>query len=235
MCGRFTQQLSWSELHELYSVFTVPQDPELPARFNGAPTQEFAVCRIDEEGSREISILRWGLVPFWAKDTSISSRLINARAESVHSKPSFRNAFRKRRCLVPANGWFEWSTVPGGKQPYFISSEKSRPMSVAALWESWEREEEPPLETFTLITTQASPDLSKVHHRQPAIIDSDNWNLWLDPNTSSAQLLDLVRTPNLGPYQYFAVSKRVNNVRNNSVDILEPSSETDLFSAMNQR
>ena len=126
MCGRFTQQMSWSELHDLYSVYTVPQNSALLARYNGAPTQEFAACRIDESGNREISVLRWGLVPFWAKDVSIASRLINARAESVHSKPSFRTAFRKRRCLVPANGWFEWSSVAGRKQPYFIKSESDR-------------------------------------------------------------------------------------------------------------
>lgn len=233
MCGRFTQQLSWSELHELYSVFTVPQESEPPVRYNGAPTQEFAACRIGEEGSREISLLRWGLIPFWAKDTSISSRLINARAESVHSKPSFRSAFRKRRCLVPANGWFEWSSVGGVKQPYFISSESERPVSVAALWESWDKEGEP-LQTFTLITTQASPVLSRIHHRQPAIIDSSNWDLWLDPDSSSAQLLDLCRTPHNGPYKYHAVSKRVNNVRNNSADILEPSTERDLFGRLDQ-
>ncbi|MCY3885369.1 MAG: SOS response-associated peptidase [Gammaproteobacteria bacterium] len=233
MCGRFTQQLSWSELHALYSVFTIPQDPALPVRYNGAPTQEFAACRVDDSGSREISILRWGLVPFWAKDTSISSRLINARAESVHSKPSFRNAFRTRRCLVPANGWFEWSSVGGAKQPYFISSENARPLSVAALWESWEKEGEP-LETFTLITTQASPDLSKIHRRQPAIIEPNNYDLWLDPNTSSSSLQSLIQEPYLGPYRYHAVSRKVNSVRNNSPDILEPSDEVDLFGAFDR-
>lgn len=231
MCGRFTQQMSWTELHELYSVYTVPMESALPARFNGAPTQEFAACRIDESGNREISVLRWGLIPFWAKDVSIGSRLINARAETVHSKPSFRAAFRQRRCLVPANGWFEWSSVGGRKQPYFIASKNARPFSIAALWESWERDGNP-LETFTLITTQATSELSRIHHRQPAIVDSNDWDVWFDPSSSATSLLDLVQTPYRGPYQYHAVSTRVNNVRNNTAEILEPASENGLFSSL---
>lgn len=233
MCGRFTQQMSWSELHDLYSVYTVPQSSALVERFNGAPTQEFAACRVAESGNREISVLRWGLVPFWAKDVSIGSRLINARAESVHSKPSFRTAFRKRRCLVPANGWFEWSSVAGRKQPYFIKLESDRPLSIAALWESWDKDGEP-LETFTLITTQATSALSKIHHRQPAIVDSNDWELWLDPSSPANSLLDLVQTPHRGPYQYHAVSTRVNNVRNDTPEILEPASERGLFGSLDQ-
>lgn len=233
MCGRFTQQMSWAELHELYSVYTVPQETSLSARFNGAPTQDFATCRLNESGNREISILRWGLVPFWAKDLSIGSRLINARAETVHSKPSFRAAFRQRRCLVPANGWFEWSSVAGRKQPYFIASESADPLSIAALWESWDKDGES-LETFTLITTQATSELSRIHHRQPAIVDSNDWDLWLDPSSSAISLLDLVQTPYRGPYLYHAVSTRVNNVRNNTEEVLEPSSERGLFGSIDQ-
>lgn len=232
MCGRFTQQMSWSELHELYSISTVPEHTTLPARFNGAPTQAFAACRSNEDGVREISVLRWGLIPFWAKDVSIGSRLINARAESVHSKPSFRNAFRKRRCLIPANGWFEWATAGARKQPYFIRYESAGPISIAALWEIWDKEEQP-LETFTLITTEVSGALSKIHHRQPAIIDSENWDEWLNPTTSVRSLLDLVQTPNEGPYKHYAVNTTVNNVRNNTAEILEPLRETGLFDSPN--
>ena len=233
MCGRFTQQMSWAELQALYSVFTVPQETSLVPRFNGAPTQEFAACRLDGSGNREISILRWGLVPFWAKDQSIGSRLINARAETVHSKPSFRAAFRQRRCLIPANGWFEWSSVAGLKQPYFIRSDSTSPLSIAALWETWDNEGEL-LETFTLITTQATTELAKIHHRQPAIVASSDWDVWLSPDSSSRSLLDLVQTPYVGPYRYHAVSKRVNNVRNNTAEILDPHSQVGLFRSADQ-
>lgn len=233
MCGRFTQQMSWAELHALYSVFTVPQETSFTPRFNGAPTQDFATCRLDESGNREISVLRWGLVPFWAKDLSIGSRLINARAETVHSKPSFRAAFRQRRCLVPADGWFEWSSVAGQKQPYFIASKDANPLSIAALWESWDKEGET-LETFTLITTQATSELAKIHHRQPALVASENWDAWLSPDSTSRSLLDLVQTPFDGPYRFHAVSKRVNNVRNNTAEILDPYSEEGLFNLSSQ-
>ena len=153
MCGRLTQQLS----------------PDQPPRYNGAPGQVFTACRVEQHGARAIARLRWGLVPSWSRDASTGSRLINARAESVHFKPSFRAAFRRRRCLLPVNGWFEWQQSGRRKQPYFLTLNNGSPLSLAALWERWEKGSGP-LETFTIITTVASPSLEDLHHRQPAII-----------------------------------------------------------------
>ena len=220
MCGRFTQQLTEGEMHDLYGV-TQPTLPlDLPPRYNGAPTQDFAACRLDETGRRVVTRLRWGLVPFWAKDVGIGARLINARAETVSDKPAYRAAFRARRCLVPANGWFEWQRAGRGKQPWFVALADGSPVSFAALWERWDKAGDS-LETFTIITTEACESLTDIHHRQPAIIPLDRVADWLDPASRPEQLLDLVRKPCAGPFEKRPVSTRVNSVANNDAAILD--------------
>ena len=221
MCGRFTQQLPAEEMCHLYSVRGTPLPPNRRARYNGAPGQNFIACRVDEDATRKIALLRWGLVPSWARDAKIASRLINARSETVHSKPSFRAAFRSRRCLIPADGWFEWRQTGSGKQPYFLSLADGSPLSFAALWERWDQGGAP-LETFTIITTAASPELRDIHHRQPAIIDPRWFSVWLDPLASLPALLEVVRQPCCGPFERRPVSTRVNSVRNDDPDILVP-------------
>ena len=196
----------------------------LQPRCYGAPAQDFAACRLDDDWNRFIAKLRWGLVPFWAKERKVGSRLINAQAESVHDKQSFGTAFRFRRCLVPANGWFEWQRTGHGKQPYFLALADGAPLSFAALWERWDKGGEP-LESSTIATTAASPGLADIHHRQPAIINLDRFDDWLDPTSPVPRLLDLVRQPYAGPYERRAVSSRVNSVRNDGPDILVPVSE----------
>ena len=219
MCGRFTQQLSEGEIHDLYGV-TPPALPlELPPRYNGAPTQDFAACRLDDTGRRVITRLRWGLVPSWATDVGIGARLINARAETVGDKPAYRAAFRARRCLVPANGWFEWQRAGRAKQPWFVALADGAPLSFAALWERWDKAGDG-LETFTIITTQACESLADLHHRQPALIHPDHVADWLDPASRPEQLLDLVRQPFTGPFEKRPVSTRVNSVANNDAAIL---------------
>ncbi len=221
MCGRFTQKLTLDRIHDLYAL-TGPAPPlNLRPRYNGAPAQDFAACRLDEDGNRAIARLRWGLVPSWARDVRIGTRLINARAETVHNKPSFGAAFRSRRCLVPADGWFEWQATGRGKQPYFLAPVDGAPLSFAALWEHWDTGSDS-LESFTIITTAASPRLADVHHRQPAIIDPDGFDDWLDPSSPVPRLLDLVREPHDGPYEKRAVSTRVNSIRNDDPDVLAP-------------
>ena len=165
MCGRFTQAMSWKKLHDLYQLPRQSTPLNLRPRWNGCPTQDFAVLRL-ENSERAIAKLRWGLVPAWAKDVKMGARLINARAETVHGKPAFRAAFRRRRCLIPADGWFEWRVgeTGNGKQPWFITSADGRPVSFAGLWERWEKGEEP-IETFTILTTAASSGLAAIHHR----------------------------------------------------------------------
>ena len=206
---------------------------DLPPRYNGAPTQDFAACRLDETGRRVMAGLRWGLVPFWAKDVGIGARLINARVETVGDKPAYRAAFRARRCLVPANGWFEWQRAGRSKQPWFVALADGSPVSFAALWERWDKAGDG-LETFTIITTEACESLTDIHHRQPAIIHPDHVADWLDPASRPDQLLDLVREPCAGPFEKRPVSTRVNSVANNDVSILSPArlhrtSEPGLF------
>ena len=220
MCGRFTQKATWKQIHTLYQL-----PPNVPAlnlrpRYNGCPTQEFASLRLDGSG-RSIATLRWGLVPAWAKDPNSASRLINARSETVHERPAFRAAFRRRRCLVPADAWFEWRQEEGGKQPYCITAAGGAPLSFAALWERWEKGGEP-LETFSILTTDAAAALRGIHHRQPSIVQADDFDEWLDPGTGTERLLALARAPYEGPFEHWPVSKRVNSPRNDDPDLLRP-------------
>ncbi len=221
MCGRFTQQLNWRQTCSLYRL-TEPQPAlNLQPRYNGAPTQDFAACRLDEAGNRTVVKLRWGLTPSWAKDIGMGARLFNARAETVHSRPAYGAAFRSRRCLAPANGWFEWKRTGYGKQPYFLAPADGSPLSFAALWECWDGGGRS-IEFFAIVTTAASPALADIHHRQPAIIAPDHFDEWLDPASPAPLLLDLARAPHAGPYERRAVSARVNSVRNDGPDILAP-------------
>ena len=221
MCGRFTVHLSPDEIGNLYDAAQPVLPLDLPPRYNGAPTQDFAACRLDTAGRRVIARLSWGLVPPWAKDAGIGSRMINARAETLHDKPAYRAAFRARRCLVPASGWFEWQGARGTKQPWYITSADGSPLSFAALWERWDRSGDL-LETFTIITKEACDSLADIHHRQPAIIRPDHFDDWLDPSLPSGQLLDVVRKPCTGPFEKRPVSTRVNRLANNEPSILDP-------------
>ena len=221
MCGRFTQELNWEQIRGLYRLPEPPPERRLQPRYNGAPTQDFAACRLDAAGNRAAAKLRWGLVPSWAPDVGMGARLINARAETVRGKPAYAAAFRSRRCLIPANGWFEWQRTGRGKQPYFLALADGSPLSFAALWERRDGDGEA-LESFAVITTAASPALADIHHRQPAIVAPSVLttgsirhrrrrccSIW---RASPLPALDGRR----------AVSARVNSVRNDGPDILSP-------------
>ena len=222
MCGRFAVHLSPDDIGNLYDAAQPALALDLPPRYNGAPAQDFAACRLDAADRRVIVRLRWGLVPSWAKDVGIGSRMINARAETVRDKPAYRAAFRSRRCLVPASGWFEWQGPRGARQPWYIALADGSPLSFVALWERWDTSGDG-LETFTLITTAACEDLADIHHRQPAIIHPDRFGDWLDPASPSGQLLDVVCKPCTGPFEKRPVSTRVNSVANNDAAILAPA------------
>jgi putative SOS response-associated peptidase YedK len=215
MCGRFT-------LFEADTIlskeFGAPILFDLKPRYNIAPSQPILAARVSPKNGREFALLRWGLIPSWAKDASIGNRMINARAETVAEKPSFRNAFRHRRCLVPMNGFFEWSKRGVLKQPHFIALSDKRVMAVAGLWERWEGrspeegQEGSPIESCTLLTTEANELIAPMHDRMPVIVAPENYELWLNP---SGQDLAALR-PLLAPYppgEMFArpVSLRVNN------------------------
>ena len=220
MCGRFTQKMSWRQVHTLYRMPERTTPLNLRPRYNGAPTQDFAVLRI-ENSERAVAKLRWGLVPSWAHDHKIGARMINARAETVHQKPAFRAAFKRRRCLVPADGWFEWRAEEDGKQPWFIGAPGGAPLSFAALWERWGKGTES-VETFTVLTTAAAPTLVAIHHRQPSIIEGEDFEEWLAPDSSQDRLLALARRSHEGPFECWRVSRGVNNARNDTPDLMRP-------------
>lgn len=218
MCGRFTQDVEGDELVDLYELDSFLPQVELRKRWNGAPTQIFAVCRTGLDGQRELAAQRWGLVPAWSRDAKIGARLINARSETVDSKPAFRGAFRQRRCLVPANGWFEWQNDGSRKQPWWISR-GGELFSFAGLWDSWDRGDGR-IDSFTVVTCRASPSMQWLHHRQPAIIPRDRYREWLDPATRRPELLALVQTALPGPFDCRRVGPEVNNARNDYPELL---------------
>lgn len=224
MCGRFIQKFSPQEVCDLYDVTEPPPSLAPEPRYNGAPTQNFAVCRVDAGGRRSIAELRWGLVPSWWKDPGMGPPLINARAETIHVKRAFAEAFRERRCLVPANGWFEWQEPGPARQPFHLAFADGSPLSFAAVWERWETAQEV-IESFAILTTPAAPALADIHHRQPAIVEPKWFSAWLDPSSQAHELLDQLSTPNPGPYERRAVSARVNSVLNDDPDILRPVGE----------
>ena len=215
MCGRFTQVVKAGELAALYGVAAPDVAP--PVRWNGAPTQAFLACRLESEGQRVLSLLRWGLVPSWARDGAIGNRLINARAETVHEKPAFSSAFRRRRCLVPANGWFEWCRTPERKARYWIRLAGGRPFSLAGLWEAW-GEGAARIETFTVLTCPVGEALAPVHARQPVVLAPEESGAWLAAETPAAR----VQVPHPGPFALRRVGALVNHARNDVPEVLRP-------------
>ncbi len=218
MCGRYTL----SDPGDLLEELGIEPGEELRPRFNIAPTQLAPVARQTAAGGHQLDHLRWGLVPFWAKDLSIGSRMINARAETVAEKPSFRNALRQRRCLVLSDGFYEWRKLADGKQPHHIRLISGRPFVFAGLWERWDKGEQP-IETFTIITTEASDDVRQLHHRMPVILDGETRDLWLDPRVEDKELLTSLLLPYpAGSIEHRPVSRVVNSPRNDSPACLAP-------------
>ena len=214
MCGRFA---FYSPAEAAAALFGVEVAPELKPRYNIAPTQDIAAIRNGTEGEREFALLRWGLVPFWAKEPSIGNRMINARAETVAEKPSYRNAYKHRRCLVLADGFYEWQRGGDVKVPYFISLASGEPFGLAGIWENWtDKETGESLQTTSLITTAANDFMAPLHHRMPVILEASTATEWL---AGSADLLDDVAsiTPKL---QAWPVDRRVNNARNDGEDLV---------------
>ena len=216
MCGRFA---FYSPSEAVAALFQAGGSIDLAPRYNIAPTQYVAAIRKSEvEGEeRELVTLRWGLVPFWAKDPSIGNRMINARAETVAEKPSYRHAFKHRRCLVLADGFYEWRKEAGGKTPYFISLASGEPFALAGLWENWtDKASGESLQTTALITTGANAFMAPLHHRMPVILEAATASSWL---AGANDLLDDVAaiTP---PLQAWPVDRRVNNARNEGEDLI---------------
>ncbi|MDP6953484.1 MAG: SOS response-associated peptidase [Alphaproteobacteria bacterium] len=214
MCGRYSLTTPEEALVGLFEAG--PLEGHAP-RFNAAPAQTLPVVRLDSDGARQWAWLRWGLVPSWAKDPAIGNRMINARAETVAEKPSFRAAFRRRRCLVIADGFYEWQARDGAKQPYHIALADGGPMAFAGLWERWDGDAT--LETFTILTTEASPDIAPIHHRMPVILAPAHYSVWL--GAEDAGLLAGLLVPGGGVELVArAVSRHVNNPRHDDADCL---------------
>ena len=216
MCGRFTLRSSAAEFANLFRI-DVPF--EVAHRYNIAPTQPHPIIRAD--GEHRVSTARWGLIPSWAKDRKIGYKLINARAETVAEKPSFRSAFERRRCLIPASGFYEWQVTHSGKQPQLISLTGGGLLAFAGLWERWEKGEQP-LETFTIITTTANDLLSPIHNRMPVILPPEVFDVWLDPEVSPEAAQKLLQPFPAEEMQHHAVSTIVNNIRHETPECVEP-------------
>lgn len=216
MCGRFA---FYSPAEATAALFGATSQASPTARFNIAPTQDIAVIRRDDSRELTLTMLRWGLVPFWAKDPSIGNRMINARAETVAEKPSFRNAYRKRRCLIPADGFYEWHTSEGRKVPWFISLESGTTFAFAGLWESWaDKESGKVLETAAIITSEANDFMSRLHHRMPVILQAGSTDAWLDGGDVA-----LSNAINNAPRcRAWPVDRKVNNARNEGQALIEP-------------
>lgn len=219
MCGRYALAIMPIRLT---ATFALPPETVFPAdRYNIAPTQKAPVIRIDANGIRNLAILRWGLVPGWAKDLTVGSKMINARSETVATKPSFRAAYKMRRCLVPTSGFFEWKKMPNGnKQPYFIHSDSDECLVMAGLWEQWrDREHNQAVETFTILTTAANQAMKSLHDRMPVFVSPDDFDRWLDPAMDSSDLLQPDETLALSMHP---VSRRVNSTNVDEPSLLAP-------------
>jgi len=214
MCGRFTQAADGEIIAQ---VFELPEPPELPRRYNIAPTQDVAAVRRAEDGGRELVRLHWGLIPSWAKERAMGARMINARAETLVEKPAFRAAFRARRCLIVADGFYEWQKLGARKQPYFIGFTDRRPFAFAGLWERWIGEGSEAVESCTIVTTEANELLAPIHDRMPVILDPDVFAPWIDPaEKDTERLAGLLRPYPPGPLQAYPVSFFVNNPANDT-------------------
>jgi putative SOS response-associated peptidase YedK len=220
MCGRYSLSAPGDVIAEIFALARVP---DLRPRWNIAPTQDAPVVRAAPDGSRHVDLLRWGLVPFWAKEASIGNRMINARSETAHEKASFKHPLRKRRCLVPVDGFYEWQQTPDGKVPTRIQRRDGRPFALAGLWERWSRGPGEPLETFTILTTSPNALLKPVHDRMPVVLDAADWPLWLDPGEQDpARLAPLLVACPDDALEAFAVSRRVNSPAHDDAECAAP-------------
>jgi putative SOS response-associated peptidase YedK len=211
-----------AEAFEIGGGMTV--DWTLPLGFNIAPTQTVVAVRADKEGQRELCRLRWGLVPHWADDPQIGSRLINARAESVATKPAYRDAFKSRRCLVAADGFYEWQKSGRRKQPYYIRLKDDGPFGFAALWERWSHAGQR-IESCSIITTEANELMAGIHDRMPVIVPREAYELWLSADTQEIELLQsLLRPYPASEMTAYPVSNRVNSPACNDPQCIQPQS-----------
>lgn len=210
MCGRYTLYTHEDDLASLFEVKPLP----LTERYNIAPTTEVPVVRELPGGSREMSYMRWGLVPHWVKDPGeFKANLFNARSESAAEKPSFRDAMKKGRCIMPASGFYEWKTEGGGKQPYYIHRKDGQPLAFAGLYSAWTKGDRP-LMSCTMLTTDSTGPMRELHHRVPVILEPHEWQRWLDPDELDPTAVeDLLDAPDDDLLTWHRVDRAVSNAR----------------------
>ena len=227
MCGRFTLT---STPERLALRFGLDEVPELAPRYNIAPSQDVLTVRAEAGGARVLESRRWGLIPHWAKDPKIGNRMINARSETAVERPAFRDAFRLRRCLVPADGFYEWAGGSAPRQPYRIGLSDGSPFAIAGLWEQWSRSEGPAIESCTLLTTRANERIAPLHDRMPVILEPDDYARWLDPELRDPKpLFDLLRPLASERLELHAVSLRVNDPRHDDPACAAPVAASGLL------
>jgi putative SOS response-associated peptidase YedK len=220
MCGRYTLATPVERLAEEFGFDA--SSTQLPPNYNVAPTQSVATV-LQESGERRLELLRWGLIPSWADDPQIGSRMINARAETAPEKPSFRRAFRERRCLIPADGFYEWKRTNGAKQPYYIHMKEGRPFAFAGLWEGWQDDGGPEIRSCTILTTRPNALAHSIHDRMPVILPTASYDAWLDPEAEKEELLALLEPYPEDEMEAYPVSRFVNSPSNNDPRCVEPA------------
>ena len=237
MCGRYAQTADMRELMEQFSVTGTSPESSLPLNWNIAPTNPIYIVRAndqsgnDAEAKKALAVVSWGLIGPWLTDfqeaRASQSRAINARSESIHEKPTFRNAFRATRCLIPATGYYEWATALGKyspKQPFYISARDEKQLPIAGIWSSWRAPNGEVIETASIITQEAQGELATIHSRMPVMLPEDRWDSWLDPTMRDSEAaLEMLRVdrPDYGLVAH-PVSSRVNLVANNGADLITP-------------
>lgn len=229
MCGRFTLRTPTQSVAELFRQITIP---ELHPTYNIAPTHQVASVRFSTaHNAPEFTYLKWGLLPGWANDIRMGARMINARSETLHEKPAFRSAFKQRRCLILADGFYEWKATPDGKEPVYITLKSDVPFCMAGLWEHNSNIESEPIESCTIITTTANDLLAPLHERMPVILPTEKQAVWIDPSFQDQNTLRSFLTPlESDRMQFHAVSRSVNRVAYNQPDCIQPvATQGELF------
>jgi len=217
MCGRFVMKAPPAEL---VTRFGLDECADFAPRYNIPPGTDIPVIRQSPEGKCVLHLLRWGLVPHWAKDSSIGAKLNNARGETVSEKPSFRDAFKRRRCLIPASGFYEWATEGKVKQPYYIRLKSGEPMAMGGLWESWKAPDGSILRTACIVTTTPNAVMEPIHDRMPVIVAPENWQSWL--NGMPEEVGGMVAPYKDGELQAWPVSRRVSKTQDDDAGLIEP-------------
>ncbi len=222
MCGRFALIAPGDALLTLFDLDQPFPEEAFAPRYNIAPTQPVTAARLSQTGERELTWLTWGLVPSWAKEPKMGSRLINARSETVAEKPSFRAAFKRRRCLIPADGFYEWQKLNGRKQPMYIHAQDGRPFALAGLWEHWQSADGSVIESCAILTTRPNELMAPIHNRMPVIIAPADFDEWLHPGPNPEMGLHLLRPYPDEKMAAFPVSAHVNNPRNDDAQCIHP-------------